>query len=273
MSKIKQFFKNHKKSLIITSLGLGGLLLAKHLLLVYNFDQYDYMLSYGKYYDLDKDLNIIYKHDLINVKMRAKEPEVLKEKTLFEFLDKNDRKIFEITVYKDPNVSDLYDGYNYHLNPKYLHNPRKFDSYLKYFCDGNFNTCYFTFSFLTTEPTYDFLKEVDTYVMDGKRIKFIPKIYEYKENTEEDRKKITYTYNSKKIEICTKYDSFYFRETLRVTTTENGHTQQKVCVKEETPNGCCTIDGDNSNYSDISILHWKGDLNAGHFQEFSIKLK
>jgi hypothetical protein len=85
MSKIKQFFKNHKKSLIITSLGLGGLLLAKHLLLVYNFDQYDYMLSYGKYYDLDKDLNIIYKHDLINVKMRAKESEVLKEKLFLNF--------------------------------------------------------------------------------------------------------------------------------------------------------------------------------------------
>ena len=237
------------------------------------------MLSYGKYYDLNRELEIVNQYDLINVKMRAKESAILKEKTLFEFLDKNNNKILEIEVYnpslknKNENNADIYDGYHYHINPKYLNIGRKFDSYLKYFCDGTFNTCYFTFSFLKNEPKVDFLNEVETYVMDGKKIEFVRKIYDYSEDTTNERKNIKYTFTDKKVEICTKYDKFYFRETLRVTTTKNGDTRQLVCVKEETPSGCCTLNEDTSNFSDISILHWKGDLNAGHFQEFSLKLK
>ena len=267
--------KKRSTFLLLVSISLLGLyLVITQFLYFINFHQYDYMLSYGKYYDLDKNLEIINKKDLINVKIRAKEVDLLKPKSFFEFLDKNNKKILEITVYKDPNVSDIYDGYHYYINPEYLNVPRKYDSYLKLFCDGAFDTCYFTFSFLTTEPKVDFLHEVDTYVMDNKKLKFVPRIFDYeKKNTENERKNIHYTYNDNKIEICTKYDHFYYVETLRITTTLNGDTEQKVCPKEETPSACCTLNTDTNKFSDISILHWKGDLNAGHFQEFSIKLK
>lgn len=269
------FIKKYSKFLFLIPIVLivGYLSITKFLYFI-NFHQYDYMLSYGKYYDLDKNLEIINKKNLINVKMRAKEVDLLKPKSFFEFLDKNGKKILEITVYKDPNVSDIYDGYHYYINPDYLITPRKYDSYLKLFCDGNFNTCYFTFSFLMTEPKVDFLNEVDTYVMDGKKLKFVPRFFDYdKRHTENDRKNIKYIYNDNKVEICTKYDHFYYVETLRITTTLNGDTEQKVCPKEENPSGCCTLNTDTTKFSDISILHWKGDLNAGQFQEFSIKLK
>ncbi len=66
--------------------------------------------------------------------------------------------------------------------------PRKYNSYLKLFCDGNFNTCYFTFSFLMTEHKIDFLNEVDTYVMDGNKLKFVPSFFDYdKRNKENDK--------------------------------------------------------------------------------------
>lgn len=276
--------KNYKKTFVFSTIlvGIAGYFTFEHFAMKWNFWQYDYMLSYGKYYDLDTDKKIINQRDLINVKMRAKEKDILKAFTKFEFLNKQNKKILEIDVYNKNFENmipikdfDIYDGYHYHLKPEYLNTPRKYDSYLKYFCDGTFETCYFTFSFLTTEPKVDFLKDVDSYWIDGKKVDFERKIYSYENEQEslDEINNINFTFNDNKIEICSKYDAFYFRETLRITTTENGNTEQVVCVKEETPNACCTLQTDTSKFSDISILHWKGNLNAGHFKEFSIKLK
>lgn len=101
--------------------------------------------------------------------------------------------------------------------------PRKYNSYLKLFCDGNFNTCYFTFSFLMTEHKIDFLNEVDTYVMDGNKLKFVPSFFDYDKRNKENDKIL-------KKELDTLYgeDMFYI-EDVKVASFKAGQaTEERI---------------------------------------------
>lgn len=209
---------------------------------------------------------------LVNLKFHLAGHKIKKPQTLFKFYNKEHKEVFEIKIYETQKGI-----YHYNLNNQYMARPRQTDSFMKMFCSSWTGQCGITFAFSKNEPIYNLPEDISYVTIDNEATSYSTVIYDYKnigQDIIEQGKNIKYEYDQNHVKICTKFDSFKYTEALRITTlNSNNETVQKVCTKEDTNGSCCEIRGDNSQYRQISILHWKGSWNEGKFIEYGIDLK
>jgi hypothetical protein len=233
------------------------------------------ILMTGLLINLSPDSQLKSIKPLVNLKFHISKDKIKKLQSVFKFYNSQKQQIFEVKIYQSPEDRAIY---HYQINNKFLAKKRTTDSFMKMFCQSWTQQCGITFAFSKDEPIANLPEDIKKITLDDNDIDFSTVLYDYskkdmREEIANTASHLKYEYDNDHIKVCTQFDKIKYTEALRITTLNNNQTQQKVCTKEDTNGMCCEIKGNINDFSNVSVLHWKGSWNEGKFTEYGIDLK